>query len=101
LHRTVRESGCTAGEGPKPACSEHVDLSAKQRFQVDLELRVVEQAPAELEVHEDVDVTVRTRLSAGHGSEHADVAGAMALSDGQDLVTGLQKRVNIHWLSEP
>jgi hypothetical protein len=49
--------------GPKPAGSDHVDLSAKQGFQVDLKLRVVEQAPAELEVHEDVDVTVRTRLS--------------------------------------
>jgi hypothetical protein len=49
--------------GPKPAGSDHVDLSAKQGFQVDLKLRVVEQVPAELEVHEDVDVTVRTRLS--------------------------------------
>ena len=83
--------------GPKPAGSDHVDLSAKQGFQVDLKLRVVEQAPAELEVHEDVDVTVRTRLSPGHGSEHADIAGAMTLGDGQDLVAGLQKRVNIHW----
>jgi len=87
--------------GPKPACRDHVDLSAKQRFQVDLELRVVEQAPAELEVHEDVDGTVRARLTPGHGSEHTDVAGAMALSDGQDLVAGLQKRVNIHWLLGP
>jgi hypothetical protein len=83
--------------GPKPAGSDHVDLSAKQGFQVDLKLRVVEQAPAELEVHEDVDVTVRTRLSPGHGSEHTDIAGAMTLGDGQDLVAGLQKRVNIHW----
>jgi len=81
----------------KPPRSDHVDPSAKQRFQIDLELGMVEQAPAELEVHEDVDITVRARLSPGHGSEHTDVAGAMALSDGQDLVAGFQKRVNVHW----
>ena len=47
---------------------------------------MVEKAPAELEVHKDVDVTVWTCLSAGHGPEHADVAGAMAFRYGQDLV---------------
>lgn len=83
--------------GPKPAGSDYVDLSTKQGFQVDLELRMVEQTSAELEVHEDVDVTVRACLSPGHGSEHTDIAGAMTLGDGQDLVAGLRKRVNIHW----
>ena len=43
--------------GTKTACTDHVDLAAKQCLQVNLELGVVEQAPAELEVHEDVDVT--------------------------------------------
>jgi hypothetical protein len=81
----------------KPPRSDHVDLSAKQCFQVDLELGMVEEAPAELEVHEDVDVTVRARLAAGHGSEHSDVAGAVLPSDGEDLLTvGFQQRVKIH-----
>jgi len=81
----------------KPSCTDHVDLAAKQCFQVNLELGVVEQAPAELEVHKDVDVTVRARLSAGDGSEHTDIAGAVVLSDGQNLVAvGFQKRVNVH-----
>jgi hypothetical protein len=81
----------------KPPRTDHVDLSAKQSFQVNLELGMVEEAPAELEVHEDVDVTVRARLSAGHGSEHSDVAGAMLPSDGEDFLTvGFQKRVDIH-----
>ena len=47
---------------------------------------MIEEAPAELEVHKDVDVTVWTRLSAGHGPEHTDVAGAMTFRYGQDLV---------------
>lgn len=58
--------------------SDHVDLSAEQCFQINLELGMVEEATAELEVHEDVDVTIRARLSAGHGSEHSDVAGAVS-----------------------
>ena len=59
---------------------------------------MVEEATAELEVHEDVDVTIRARLSAGHGSEHSDVAGAVSPSDGEDLLTvGFQKRVDIHF----
>ena len=76
--------------GPKAARREHVHVPTKQSFQVDLELRVVEQAPAELEVHEDIDVTVRACLSPGHGSEHADIAGAMTLGDGQDLVAAFR-----------
>jgi hypothetical protein len=71
--------------GPKPPRSDHVDFSAKQRFQVDLELGMVEEAPAGLEVHQNVDVTIRARLSAGHGSKHSDVAGAVLPSDGEDL----------------
>ena len=83
--------------GPKPACTDHVDLAAKQGFEVDLKLGVVEQGAAELEVHEEVDITVRARLSAGHGSEHTDIAGAMPPGDGQDFVAaGLQKCVNVH-----
>jgi hypothetical protein len=81
----------------KPPRSDHVDLSAKQRFQVDLELGMVEEASAGLEVHQNVDVTVLTRLSAGYGSEDSDVAGAVLPSDGEDLLTvGFQQRVEIH-----
>ena len=83
--------------GPKSACTDHVDLAAKQGLEVDLKLGVVEQGAAELEVHKKVDVAVRTRLSAGHGTEHTDITGAMALSDSQDFVTpGFQKCVNVH-----
>ena len=82
---------------PKPPRSDHVDFSAEQCFQVNLELGMIEEAPSGLEVHEDVDVTVRARLSAGHGSEHADVAGAVLPSDGEDLLAvGFQQRVKIH-----
>jgi hypothetical protein len=34
--------------GPKPAGSDHVHFPAKQGFQVNLELGMVEQGPAEL-----------------------------------------------------
>ena len=83
--------------GSKSAFRDHVDISTQQGYEVDLELRVVKETPAKFKVHKDVDVTVRACLSPGHGSENADVAGTMTLSNGEDLVAGLQKCVNIHW----
>jgi hypothetical protein len=45
----------------------------------------VEQAPPRLEVDQEVDVAGGVRLPARHRPEHADVAGAVAGGEGQNL----------------
>ena len=58
---------------------------------------MVEEASATFEVNQNVDVTVRAGLAAGHGPEYADVAGAMAFGYGQDLVAvDFQEGVDPH-----
>ena len=37
----------------------------------------VEQAPALIQIHEEVDVTVRPVFAGGHRAEHSDIAAAV------------------------
>ena len=63
-----------------------VDLYAKQLFKILNEPRVVQQNPARLPTHQQVEIAAFLGLAAGYGAEHANVVSAAALGQAQDFI---------------
>ena len=63
-----------------------IDLSAQQVLQVLNERYVIEQAPAGLEIDQEVQIAVGLSLTSGYRTEYAYVACAILLRDTQDLI---------------
>jgi len=81
----------------KPSVCYHIDATAEELLQINLELAVIEKRPSRLEVDQEVHVAVRTGLAARHGPKHANVPGTMTLSDRQNgAAAGPQEVCNLH-----
>jgi hypothetical protein len=65
---------------------DHVDRMTKQVLEVYEQRGQVEQAPARLEVDQEIDVAGGVGIPTRDRPEDADIAGAMASGDGQDLL---------------
>lgn len=74
-----------------------VDVTPEEILQIRLELAVIEKRASWLEVDQEVHVAVRTGFTPRDGAEDPNIAGAVALGDGQDLVAaGLQQACDAH-----
>jgi len=58
----------------------HIDPPANHTLQIEGKPRMVKKAGLHLELHEQVQVTVRPRVSPGNGAEYADIPGAVGCS---------------------
>ena len=63
-----------------------VDLSAQQVLQILNECDVIEQAPAGIEIDQEVQIAVGLSLTSGYRTEYAYVARAVLLRDTHDLI---------------
>ena len=69
----------------QPASRHDIDIALKQRTQFELEMHKVEDGSVRLKLHEEVDVTRRAFLPAGHGSEDEHFPGVMDCGEGPDI----------------
>jgi hypothetical protein len=65
---------------------DHIDWMTEEVLEVHKQRGQVEQASPRLEVNQEVDVTGGVGLPTRNGPEDADISGAMASSDGEDLL---------------
>ena len=63
-----------------------VNLSAQQVLQILNECYVIEQAPAGLEIDQEVQIAAGQSLTSGYRTEYAYVACAIVLRDTEDLI---------------
>ena len=63
-----------------------IDLSAQQVLQILNKCDVIEQAPAGIEIDQEVQIAVGLSLASGYRTEYAHVACAVLLRDTQDLI---------------
>src|SRR5207302_8043321 len=73
----------------QPTGRHDVDLPAKQLRDLLEEAAQRQDGPAGLYVHEEVDVAVRSRVTAGPRPEHPYVVNPIAARDAEDVVTAL------------
>lgn len=82
-------SGCASRNapdpGPKSLGGDDVDLAAQQLLDVDQESAHVQQGAAGGQLHEQIDVTVRTPLPPSDRAEHPHIAHAVDLRKTLDL----------------
>src|ERR1017187_5246229 len=65
--------------GTKPTSNGDVDFATEEGFQLDNQRSVIEEAPPELEIDEQIYVAIRRSLPPRHRSENAHVARPVSL----------------------
>ena len=73
------------------AIDDYVNAPPQKLLQVLPQPDMVEQAPARLQINEQIDITVRARIAASKGAEDADVPCPVACGDVKDLVAVLNE----------
>ena len=65
---------------------DHVDISTQLLFQIKDQLAQIEECAPGLEVDEEVDIAIGTRIAPDDRPEHPDVTRATPCSDPKDIV---------------
>jgi hypothetical protein len=73
--------------GSQHSLGNDIDFPPEEILQSHEEARVVHEAPARLEVDQQVDIAARTRIAPGHGPEDTHVPRSEAGCDLEDLAS--------------
>jgi len=76
--------------------SNYIYPLAQEIFQILNQRDVVQQAAAEVELDQEIEVAIGTLLARDDGTEHAEVAGAVASRDVQNQFSLLPDFVEAH-----
>jgi hypothetical protein len=75
---------------------DYIHPLAQEVFQILNQRDMVQQAAAEVEVDQEIEVAIGTLVAGDDGAEHAEVAGAVASRDAQNQFALLPDFVEAH-----